>query len=147
MTTTETTTTKGKISQVLGAVIDVEFPAGNLPAIYNALKVTNSSINDQPWNLTLEVAQHLGDNVLRTIAMDSTEGLVRGAEVMDTGEGMTMPVGEATLGRVMNLLGEPIDQEGPIKTEKRLPIHREAPSFDQQDTSDTILVTKYYVDF
>lgn len=141
MTTTETKTSKGKISQVLGAVIDVEFPAGNLPAIYNALKVSNASINDQPWNLTLEVAQHLGDNVLRTIAMDSTEGLVRGAEVMDTGEGMTMPVGEATLGRVMNLLGEPIDQQGPVKTDKRLPIHREAPSFDQQDTSDTILVT------
>ena len=141
MTTTETTTTKGKITQVLGAVIDVEFPVGNLPSIYNALKVTNPSINDQPWNLTLEVAQHLGENVLRTIAMDSTEGLVRGSDVMDTGIGMTMPVGEATLGRVMNLLGDPIDQQGPIKTDKRLPIHRLAPTFDQQDTSDTILVT------
>ena len=141
MTTTETGTTKGKVTQVLGAVIDVEFPAGNLPAIYNALKVTNASINDQPWNLTLEVAQHLGDNILRTIAMDSTEGLVRGAEVMDTGTGMSMPVGEATLGRVMNLLGEPIDQQGPVKTEHLLPIHRDPPSFDQQDTSDTILVT------
>ena len=141
MTTTETTTSKGRITQVLGAVIDVEFPVGNLPAIYNALKVTNPSINDQPWNLTLEVAQHLGENVLRTIAMDSTEGLVRGSDVMDTGIGMTMPVGEATLGRVMNLLGDPIDQQGPIKTDERLPIHRLAPTFDQQDTSDTILVT------
>ena len=141
MTTTEMETTKGKITQVLGAVIDVEFPVGNLPPIYNALKVTNKAINDQPWNLTLEVAQHLGDNILRTIAMDSTEGLVRGAEVMDTGTGMTMPVGEATLGRVMNLLGEPIDRQGPVKAGERLPIHREAPSFDQQDTSDTILVT------
>ena len=141
MTMTTEATTKGKVTQVLGAVIDVEFPVGNLPAIYNALKVTNPSINDEPWNLTLEVALHLGNNILRTIAMDSTEGLVRGAQVMDTGTGMEMPVGEATLGRVMNLLGDPIDQEGPIKTDKRMPIHREAPSFDQQDTSDTILVT------
>ncbi len=131
----------GKVKQVLGAVIDVEFPAGNLPCIYNALKVSNPSISDEQWNLTLEVAQHLGDNTLRTIAMDSTEGLVRGADVMDTGDVMTMPVGENTLGRVMNLLGEPIDNQGPIKSEKRLPIHRSAPAFDQQDTSDAILVT------
>ena len=141
MTMTTDATTKGKITQVLGAVIDVEFPVGQLPPIYNALKVSNPSISDEPWNLTLEVAQHLGDNILRTIAMDSTEGLVRGSDVMDTGAGMTMPVGEATLGRVMNLLGDPIDQQGPVKTDKRLPIHREAPAFDQQDTSDTILVT------
>ena len=141
MTMTTDATTKGKITQVLGAVIDVEFPVGQLPPIYNALKVSNPSISDEPWNLTLEVAQHLGDNILRTIAMDSTEGLVRGSDVMDTGAGMTMPVGEATLGRVMNLLGDPIDQQGPVKTDKRLPIHREAPAFDQQDTSDTILIT------
>ena len=141
MASTEAAKAEGKVTQVLGAVIDVEFPAGNLPAIFNSLKVSNPAINEQPWNLTLEVAQHLGNNVLRTIAMDSTEGLVRGAEVLDTGEGMTMPVGEGTLGRVMNLLGDPIDQQGEIKAAKRLPIHRPAPAFDQQDTSDTILVT------
>jgi F-type H+-transporting ATPase subunit beta len=141
MSSTETASTTGKITQVLGAVIDVEFPPGKLPAIFNALKVSNTSISDQKWNLTLEVAQHLGNNVLRTIAMDSTEGLVRGAEVMDTGDVMTMPVGESTLGRVMNLLGDPIDGEGPIKANERLPIHRSAPSLDQQDTSDAVLIT------
>ncbi len=139
--TTETATGTGKVTQVLGAVIDVEFPPGQLPPIYNALKVSNPSISDQKWNLTLEVAQHLGNNMLRTIAMDATEGLVRGAEVKDTGDVMTMPVGEDTLGRVMNLLGEPIDQEGPIDAVKRLPIHRQPPALDQQDTSDATLVT------
>ncbi len=139
--TIDVATSSGKITQVLGAVIDVEFPPGQLPPIYNALKVSNPSINDEKWNLTLEVAQHLGNNVLRTIAMDSTEGLVRGAEVKDSGEVMTMPVGEGTLGRVMNLLGEPIDQEGPIDAVKHLPIHRQPPPLEQQDTSDSTLVT------
>ena len=132
---------EGKISQVLGAVVDVAFPEGHLPAIFTALKTTNPSINDQKWNLTLEVAQHLGDNVVRTVAMDSSEGLIRGQEVLDTQEGMTMPVGEGTLGRVMNLLGDPIDQIGPVKSAKRLPIHRSAPTFIEQSTSNAILVT------
>ncbi|OGX27901.1 MAG: F0F1 ATP synthase subunit beta [Omnitrophica WOR_2 bacterium RIFCSPHIGHO2_01_FULL_48_9] len=131
----------GKITQVLGAVIDVSFSEGNLPPIYTALKTTNPSINDQEWNLTLEVAQHLGDNVVRAIAMDSSEGLTRGVAVMSTNEGMSMPVGEETLGRVMNLLGDPIDEVGPIVTKKRMPIHRKAPTFAEQNTSDTILVT------
>ncbi len=135
------TTANGKITQVLGAVVDVEFPPGNLPAIYNALKLTNPSINSQPLNLTLETAQHLGNNVIRAIAMDSTDGLVRGTEVLDTGMGMSMPVGEGTLGRVMNLLGDPIDMQGPVKSIKVMPIHRPAPTFDQQDTSDTVLIT------
>lgn len=131
----------GKITQVLGAVIDVEFPEGELPSILTALQCSNTFISDKPWNLTLEVAQHLGENTVRTIAMDSTDGLVRGSEVRNLGEGITMPVGIGTLGRVMNLLGEPIDNAGPIKYEKRMPIHTSAPRFDQQDTKDVILET------
>lgn len=131
----------GKIIQILGSVIDVEFPPGKLPSIYFALKTTNSSINNQPLNLVLEVAQHLGDNVVRSIAMDTTDGLVRGTEVVNTGEEIKMPVGQGTLGRIMNLLGEPIDNAGPISFEKQLPIHRSAPAIDQQDTKNEILVT------
>ncbi|MCB9722120.1 MAG: F0F1 ATP synthase subunit beta [Candidatus Omnitrophica bacterium] len=131
----------GQIAQVMGAVVDVVFHDEDLPPIFTALKATNPAINDERWNLVLEVAQHLGDRVVRTIAMDSTEGLVRGQEVLNTEQGMSMPVGEPTLGRVMNLLGEPIDEAGPISTDKYLPIHREAPEFKDQDTSDTILVT------
>jgi len=131
----------GKIIQVLGAVVDVYFHKEGLPPIGSALKTTNHSISDTPGNLTLEVAQHLGDNVIRTIAMDKTEGLVRGQEVTDTGEGLMMPVGEGTLGRVMNLLGEPVDDAGPIKAVKFMPIHRLAPLIDEQDTSTSILVT------
>ena len=124
----------GRITQVIGAVVDVEFPDGKLPPIFNALTVTNASISDQPWNLVLEVAQHLGENTVRAIAMDSTDGLVRGAEVRDTGQGITVPVGEATLGRIMNVIGEPVDQKGPIPTSTRSPIHREAPKFTDQET-------------
>jgi F-type H+-transporting ATPase subunit beta len=131
----------GKIVQVLGAVVDVSFPMEGLPAIGSALKTTNKSISDVPGNLTLEVAQHLGDNLIRTIAMDTTEGLVRGHEVINTGGGLMMPVGEGTLGRVMNLLGEPVDEEGPVKAVKYMPIHRLAPSVAEQDTSMAILVT------
>ena len=133
--------TKGKISQVLGAVVDVVFSSGELPTIYAALRTTNPSINDKPGNLVLEVAQHLGDNVVRTIAMDTTDGLVRGAEVVSTGDVMTMPVGEGTLGRVLNLLGDPIDEAGVVNASKRMPIHRPAPALKDQDTSDTLLVT------
>lgn len=138
---TETAPAIGKIIQITGAVIDVAFPEGQLPRIYNALKTTNPSINDQADNLTLEVAQHLGDNVVRTIAMDNTDGLVRNTEVRDTGDMIRMPVGEGTLGRVMNLLGEPIDQQGPIEHTETLPIHREAPKFDEQDVTESVLVT------
>ncbi len=132
---------KGQVSQVLGAVIDVSFPSGHLPAIGNALKTSNKFISDAEHNLTLEVAQHLGDNVVRTIALDSSEGLIRGQEVIDTGAGLMMPVGEGTLGRVMNLLGEPIDQLGPVKSVKQMPIFRPAPVIDEQDTSTSVLVT------
>jgi F-type H+-transporting ATPase subunit beta len=120
----------GRITQVIGPVVDVAFD-GALPPIYNALKVTNPNISDQPWNLVLEVAQHLGENTVRAIAMDSTEGLVRGIEVQDTGEGISIPVGQAALGRILNVIGEPVDERGPVKTDKRYPIHREAPDFTE----------------
>lgn len=131
----------GRILQVMGAVVDVEFPGGDLPPINTALKVSNPFISAEPFNLTLEVAQHLGDNAVRTIAMDTTDGLTRGAPVLNTGAGIMMPVGPATLGRVMNLLGEPIDHKGPIKTDLRWPIHRPAPAFQEQETQDRMLVT------
>jgi F-type H+-transporting ATPase subunit beta len=131
----------GKITQVLGAVVDVYFPREGLPRIETALTTTNKFISDLENNLTLEVAQHLGDNIVRTIAMDTTEGLVRGQEVINTGDDLLMPVGEGTLGRVMNLLGQPVDEGGPIKAVKYMPIHRLAPDIDQQDTSTAILVT------
>src|ERR1044072_9336074 len=114
----------GKITQVLGAVIDVEFPDGSLPPIYNALKLSNPAISDAQLNLVIEVAQHLGENTVRCIAMDTTEGLVRGMEVMDTGAGIPLRVGEETLGRIPNVSGEPVDEGGPINAKKSYPIHR-----------------------
>lgn len=131
----------GRVAQVLGPVVDVEFPENQLPLILTALQVTNPYINDAEWNLTLEVSQHLGNNLVRAIAMDATDGLVRGATVRNSGERITVPVGPATLGRVMNLLGEPIDAAGPIASDIRMPIHRAAPLFQDQDTKDSILVT------
>ena len=104
----------GKITQVLGAVVDIEFSGGSLPPIYNALKVTNPAISDKEGNLILEVAQHLGENTVRCVAMDTTEGLIRGMDATDTGTGITVPVGEETLGRVLNVIGEPVDEQGPI---------------------------------
>jgi len=126
---------RGRITQVMGAVVDVEFD-GDLPAILNALTTKNG---DQ--TLVLEVAQHLGESKVRTIAMDATEGLVRGQEVDDTGTPITVPVGPETLGRIINVIGEPIDERGPIKTEKRLPIHRSAPLYVDQATESEQLVT------
>ena len=131
----------GKVTQVLGAVVDVSFPAGALPPIGTALKTTNTILNADKNNLTLEVAQHLGDNIVRAIALDNTEGLIRGQDVINTKEGLSMPVGEGTLGRVLNLLGEPIDEAGPVHATKRMPIHRLAPAIEEQDTSMAILVT------
>ena len=118
----------GKIVQVIGAVVDVAFPDGHLPNILTALEIKNPNNSDAP-DLICEVAQHLGDDVVRTIAMDATEGLVRGMDVVDTGKPIMAPVGAASLGRIMNVVGRPVDEMGPIKAEKYLPIHREAPSF------------------
>jgi len=124
----------GKLTQVLGAVVDVEFSGGELPPIYNALKITNPAISDAQWNLVVEVAQHLGENTVRCIAMDTTEGLVRGMDVLDTGAGISVPVGEETLGRILNVIGEPVDEGGPINAKKTSPIHRSAPEFVDQET-------------
>ncbi len=125
---------KGRISQVIGPVVDVEFEAGKLPEIYHALKVTNPSIDDREWNLVLEVAQHLGENTVRAIAMDATDGLVRGQDVLDIGKQIAMPVGPKTLGRIMNVVGEPVDEAGPIGADKEWGIHRPAPEFIDQST-------------
>jgi F-type H+-transporting ATPase subunit beta len=126
---------KGKVVSVIGAVFDVHFE-GELPAILNALEVQN-----RETRLVLEVAQHLGENTVRTIAMDGTEGLVRGQPVLDTGNSISVPVGNATLGRIMNVIGEPIDERGPIKTTERRSIHQEAPPFTEMNVSQNILIT------
>ncbi|MEZ7198069.1 F0F1 ATP synthase subunit beta [Pseudodesulfovibrio karagichevae] len=130
----------GKIVQVIGAVVDVEFAEGNLPNILSALDIKNPNNTDAP-NLVCEVAQHLGNNVVRTIAMDATEGLVRGMEAVDTESPITVPVGSGSLGRIMNVVGEPADEMGPVPCEKRLPIHREAPAFTEQSTKVELLET------
>jgi F-type H+/Na+-transporting ATPase subunit beta len=131
----------GRIVQIIGAVVDVEFD-GHLPAILNALETTNTDQRTgEPFRLVLEVAQHLGENTVRTIAMDTSEGLVRGHPVVDTGGPITVPVGPGCLGRIMNVIGEPVDEAGPIPFVKRASIHREAPAFADQRTSADILVT------
>jgi len=131
----------GKISQVLGAVVDVEFEPGKLPPVLTALTVTNPTIGDMEDNLVIEVAQHLGDNVVRCIGMDVTDGLQRGMPVKDTGSPIMMPVGEASLGRVLNVVGRPVDGLGDISQDKMLPIHRHAPAFIEQDTTVRVLET------
>jgi F-type H+-transporting ATPase subunit beta len=125
----------GKITQVMGPVVDVQFE-GDLPSILNALETDNEG-----RRLVLEVAQHLGENIVRTIAMDSTEGLVRGHEVTDTGDPIMVPVGPETLGRILNVIGEPVDDRGPVETKKRSPIHRPAPEYVDQSTEAEILIT------
>lgn len=125
----------GIIRQVMGPVIDVEFTNGKLPALYNALKITNSTISDKEWNLVVEVSQHLGNNIVRTIAMDATEGLARGQKVVDTGAPIQAPVGREVLGRIINVTGDPVDEAGPVGAKKTYSIHREAPSFADQATS------------
>ena len=126
---------KGKISQVIGAVVDVQFE-GQLPPILNALEVEDCS-----YRLVLEVAQHLGGHNVRTIALDSTEGLVRGQGVRDVGSPILVPVGPGTLGRIINVIGEPIDERGPIKTDMYRPIHRNAPTFAEQGDGADLLIT------
>jgi F-type H+-transporting ATPase subunit beta len=114
----------GRVVQVIGPVVDVEFPEGHLPSIYNAIRITSEGFQTtDPIDLICEVEQHLGEGRVRTVSMKPTEGIVRGMKVIDTGEGITVPVGRATLGRVLNVLGEPVDQLGPVNSEKRYPIH------------------------
>src|SRR5574341_1148020 len=125
----------GKITQVLGAVVDVQFD-GDLPAILNALHAQN-----QGKRLVLEVAQHLGENTVRTVAMDTTDGLVRGQEAVDTGAAITVPVGPETMGRIINVVGEPVDERGPVNAKKHYPIHRPAPPFVDQSTEAQVLIT------
>ena len=131
---------KGKIVQIIGPVVDVEFPAGALPAIYNAL-TAEYSVQGQPVKTTFEVQQHLGDNWVRAVAMSSTEGLKRGLEVTDAGKPISMPVGPGVMGRVFNVIGEPVDERGPVIAEKYNPIHRAAPALIDQSTNPQLLTT------
>ncbi|MEA2103071.1 MAG: F0F1 ATP synthase subunit beta [Candidatus Cloacimonadota bacterium] len=128
---------KGKIVQIIGPVVDVEFPEDKLPPIYNALKIKRENEID----LVLEVEQHLGESRVRTVSMDSTDGLKRGKEVLDTGGPISMPVGEETLGRLLNVVGDPIDEKGELKTKKRYPIHKESPKFSNLDIRDEVYET------
>jgi F-type H+-transporting ATPase subunit beta len=123
----------GSITQVIGPVVDVEFPAGSLPEIFTALAVTNPTIDARPDNLVVEVAQHLGENTARCIAMDATDGLVRGMAVKNTGGPISMPVGKEVLGRILNVVGDPVDERGPVGATKRLPIHRAPPTLVDQN--------------
>ena len=125
----------GRIKQVIGPVVDVEFETGQLPAIFHAIKVSNPTIGKEEWNLVLEVAQHLGENSVRCIAMDSTDGLVRGNPALDTGDQIRVPVGKETLGRILNVVGEAVDEAGPIGNKKSYPIHRSAPAFKEQSVN------------
>src|SRR5215203_182892 len=131
----ELTNVVGRITQVIGAVVDVQFP-GQLPAILNALETKN-----QGNRLVLEVAQHLGESTVRTVAMDTSEGLVRGQEVTDTGQPISVPVGDGTLGRIMNVVGDPVDEAGPVPYQERRPIHQPAPLYTEQSTESEILIT------
>jgi F-type H+-transporting ATPase subunit beta len=141
MSAEQTTGNVGKIVQVIGPVVDVEFAPNELPSIMNAIMVSNPAINDVPDNLVVEVAQHLGDNVVRCVAMDQTDGLVRGMDARDSGEPIMIPTGETALGRIMNVVGRPVDGLGPIDSDKMRPIHKPAPAFTEQDTEVNVLET------
>jgi F-type H+/Na+-transporting ATPase subunit beta len=132
---------KGRVVQVIGPVVDVEFPDGKLPKILNALKVSNPGISKDKDNLTLEVAQHLGENTVRTIAMDTSDGLVRGMEARDTGAPIAMPVGPECLGRILNVVGDPVDEAGPVHAKRSSPIHKAPPTFQDQSTKIEVFET------
>jgi F-type H+-transporting ATPase subunit beta len=134
-------TSHGKITQVIGPVIDVEFPSGHLPAIYNALEVTVTNAEGLTETLVAEVQSHLGNHRIRAVAMDGTEGLTRGMDIRDTGSPITVPVGTPTLGRILNVLGRPVDNAGPVNAESHWSIHRPAPSIEQQSTEQEIFET------
>ncbi len=136
-----TSTSSGKIVQVMGPVVDVEFESGDLPEVLTALRATNAAIDDEADNLVVEVALHLGERTVRCIAMDTTDGLCRGQVVKDTGAPITIPVGPETLGRIMNVIGEPVDERGPIDAKMTYPIHRAAPEFVDQSTGVEVLET------
>src|ERR1700689_2599631 len=128
-------TTLGKVIQVAGPAVDVEFPEGQIPVIRTAVRITSEGFNvPSPINIICEVAQHIGESRVRTIALQPTEGLVRGMRVQNTGGPVTVPVGKETLGRVLNVIGQPVDNMGPVNTAQRNPIHRQAPAFDEQST-------------
>jgi len=133
----------GKVLQVIGPVVDVEFPPGQLPNLYNAIVIRSEDQEDKSvnLNLTMEAAQHLGNNTVRCVAMSSTDGLVRGTKAIDLGQPISVPVGEGTLGRLFNVIGETIDEKGPVEAKERWPIHRPAPSFEEQDPSTEMLET------
>src|SRR5687768_17325919 len=134
----------GHVIQVIGPVVDAEFPPGQLPNIYNAIKVTqeeNKASGTPAIRITLVVASHLGENRVRSIAMSTTDGITRGMDVQDTGAPISVPVGRETLGRLINVLGEPVDEKGPLKTKKTYPIHRPAPKLEDQETRTEVLET------
>ncbi|MBW2546697.1 MAG: F0F1 ATP synthase subunit beta [Deltaproteobacteria bacterium] len=131
----------GRVTQVIGPVVDVAFPQGSLPALLTAIQISNPAISEKDWNLTLEVAQHLGENTVRAIAMDSTDGLIRGMEARSTDGPIMMPVGKECLGRILNVIGEPVDEQGPVNATKFSPIHRDPPPFVDQSTEVEIFET------
>src|SRR6202050_2909979 len=132
----------GHVVQIAGPAVDVQFPEGNLPPIYEAVRVVGEGFTvPNPVNVILEVQQHLGEGCVRCIAMEATEGMVRGMKAIDQGGPISVPVGRGTLGRVMNVIGEPVDQLGPVEYQKRMPIHRLAPSFDEQATTAEMFET------
>src|SRR5437588_10363154 len=132
----------GHVIQIAGPAVDVKFVEGSMPPIYQALRVVSDGFKvPSPVNVILEVQQHLGEGRVRCVAMEATEGMVRGMKAIDTGGPISVPVGRGTLGRVMNVIGEPVDQLGPIKSNKRLPIHRPAPAFDEQATTAEMFET------
>ncbi|OSO97138.1 F0F1 ATP synthase subunit beta [Cylindrospermopsis raciborskii CENA303] len=141
MVTTAEKTNIGYITQVIGPVVDVKYPGGKLPRIYNALTIKGTNEAGQTINLTVEVQQLLGDNQVRAVAMSTTDGLVRGLEVVDTGAPISVPVGKATLGRIFNVLGEPVDNQGPVNNEETLPIHRESPKLTDLETKPSVFET------
>src|SRR6202790_4273858 len=126
----------GHIVQIIGPVLDVQFESGHLPSIYNAVRITSEGFSvPEPIDVTLEVQQHLGEGRVRCVAMEPTEGMVRGMKAIDSGQAIMVPVGKQTLGRVMNVVGRPVDKMGPVNTEMSYPIHRPAPRFDEQNVN------------
>ena len=141
MNTSVKTQNKGRITQIIGPVIDVTFPPGNMPNIYNALVINGKNGTGEEVSVTCEVQQLLGDHCVRAVSMSATDGLMRGMDVIDTGNPLTVPVGQATLGRIFNVLGEPVDNLGPVGNNEAFPIHRSAPAFVDLDTKLSIFET------